>query len=100
MNPAVLCVLRPYIGILSLNILFCGVSQAFAYRLIRYQQFRVQMRASLAQSLTYLSIQVTGGLLRVGTYGLIAAQLIGQAVYACISWRKKLVLTRQAFLAS
>ena len=97
MNPAVLCVLRPYIGILSLSILFCGVSQAFAYRLIRYQQFRVQMRASLAQSLTYLSIQVTGGLLRVGTYGLIAAQLIGQAVYACISWRKKLVLTRQAF---
>lgn len=97
MNPVSLNILRPYIGLLTLNILLCGFSQAFAYRLIRHQQFRPQLRASLAQSLTYLSIQVAGGLLRVGAYGLIIAKLIGQVVYAGITWKRKLVLTKRAF---
>jgi len=86
-NPEWLRPLRPYIGLLTLSILFYGLSQVFIHYLMRRQQFRLQMHSSWVQALTYVMIQLGGGMLRTGTIGLLVGQLAGQVVSALMLGR-------------
>jgi len=74
-DPPWLRPLRPYIGLLTLSILFYGLAQIFTHRVMRRQQFRLQMHSSWVQALTYVMIQLGGGMLRAGTVGLLVGQL-------------------------
>jgi O-antigen/teichoic acid export membrane protein len=87
-DPPWLRPLRPYIGLLTLSILFYGLAQIFTHRMMRRQQFRLQMHSSWVQALTYVMIQLGGGMLRVGTAGLLVGQLAGQVVSALMLGRK------------
>ena len=80
--------LHPYIGLLTLSIFFYSLTQIFTHRMMRRQQFRLQMHSSWVQALVYVTIQLGGGMLRVGTAGLLVGQLAGQVVSALMLGRK------------
>ena len=86
-DPPWLRPLRPYIGLLTLSILFYGLAQIFTHRMMRRQQFRLQMHSSWVQALTYVMIQLGGGMLRAGTVGLLVGQLAGQVASAMMLGR-------------
>jgi O-antigen/teichoic acid export membrane protein len=86
-DPPWLRPLRPYIGLLTLSILFYGLAQIFTHRMMRRQQFRLQMHSSWVQALTYVMIQLGGGMLRAGTVGLLVGQLAGQVASAVMLGR-------------
>jgi len=80
--------LHPYIGLLTLSIFFYSLTQIFTHRMMRRQQFRLQMHSSWVQALVCVTIQLGGGMLHVGTAGLLVGQLAGQVVSALMLGRK------------
>ncbi len=84
--------LKPYLGLLLLTLFAGGLYQALNFWGIRKTAFRVIARSKVEQGLGMALVQLLLGLLRVGTFGLLAGvatqQIAGNFTLLRFIWRE------------
>jgi O-antigen/teichoic acid export membrane protein len=80
--------IKPWVVLLTIGTVLNAISWLFTLRLTRQRRFQLQAHSRWVQSLVYVLAQLVGGFLRLGTFGLIGGQLLGQlASVGMLGWR-------------
>lgn len=68
-----------YIWLIPITILFSGAYKAYNYLSVRQQDYRRIAKTKVVQSFSSVAVQVLGGLVSHGPWGLLLGQMLGQA---------------------
>lgn len=71
--------LKQYIWFLPVGFLFAGSYQAIHYWAVRERMYPIIARTSLSQGIASVSTQLVLGLFKLGPFGLLLGQIIGQS---------------------